>query len=629
MNDAGRDKNHGFRACLAAGGDDTDADKKELREKKMNKTAASPFRRSFRRSLTGRIWLYFYELAILLAGLMLAMGPVHASFTQHFIINKLYDRNTVSFTAAEPAGIRPGDVIPVYRFDAQCKSEIGKVKVAAVQDREVICSYDPTTFRWPMGRHGRVLEHEGTRAEVNLGADHGFRQDDWLVVYRERNPICGIRLTDVSSDRSSGEIRGMFQGDLTGLTVSEYTVPTQAVYFNTPLLSVLEVGILVCSAVVHFALFTRGVRIFSCFAGLLRLAGALARNGAFRFTVNVLAAFPFVWLLAKGSVLLVYRALLFLFSPGMPFAGFQIPRLHPQLWVAGAWALGLAVYFVVLARKRRSPILLLWEKTRFRSRPCTRCRDLRTWGLHLVIACVFGSSLVYFLKANLISMYEMLYPLAAGVVEPGKIDLWRLFSAAPRVSNYEELFAVIRYALWSVTIVGCLLGYLHSILGYLWGKKIRALDFTVGGWIVNAVCYGPLLGWVFWGVVPSYVGQDPIFTGSSFSCINLCVELLLNTLYTLSVWNLGTMFGVMTDKGVKTSGVYSVVRHPSYTLESLMFVALEMKGLSGPVQWFSAAMFIMIYLIRSQREDDFMSASNPRYIAYKQDTPSKFLPGLL
>lgn len=578
---------------------------------------------------TGRIWLYCYELALILTGLMMALGPVHASFTQHFIINRVYDDNAVSFPAPEAVDIRPGAVIPIYRFHAHCKTEIGRVRVSGIQGREVICSYDPTAFKWPMGRHGRVLEHDGTRVVISMGRDRGFKQDDRLVVYRERKYACRIRLTGISSDRSSGRIEGGFSGDLTGLTVSEYTVPTQAVYFNEPLLSVFEVGILICFALVHLLLFKRGFRFFSCFAGLVRPVAALARSGACRFTVNVVAAFPFVWLLAKGALLLVDRALFFLISHALGSEGFQIPRVYRPKALAGAWILGLAVYFIVLLKKRRSPVLLLWEKARFRPKQPGPYRDLLNWALHLIIAFAFGGSLVYFLKNNLIGMYEILYPPTAGGIEPTSVDLGRLFSAVPRVSNHEELFTVVRYALWSLTILGCLLGYLHSIFGCLWGKKIRALDFTVGGWIVNAVCYGPLLGWVFWSAVPSFVGTDPIFARSPFACINLCVELLLNVLYTLSIWNLGTMFGVMTDKGVRTSGAYSVVRHPSYTLESLMFVALEMKGLSGPVQWFSAAMFIMLYMIRSQREDEFMSASNPRYLAYKRETPSKFIPGLL
>jgi len=88
------------------------------------------------------------------------------------------------------------------------------------------------------------------------------------------------------------------------------------------------------------------------------------------------------------------------------------------------------------------------------------------------------------------------------------------------------------------------------------------------------------------------------------------------------------MFGVMTDKGVRESGFYSVVRHPSYTLEALMFLILELKGLSGLNQWLVASLFVFIYYLRSEREDNFMSNSNPAYLDYKAKTTFKFLPGL-
>src|SRR3569832_1684825 len=105
------------------------------------------------------------------------------------------------------------------------------------------------------------------------------------------------------------------------------------------------------------------------------------------------------------------------------------------------------------------------------------------------------------------------------------------------------------------------------------------------------------------------VGKDPIFASGPLFYFGLCAELALNFVYTLTIWNLGTMFGVMTDKGVRTTGFYSVVRHPSYTTEALMFVVVFLKGLTGGGQWLAAAMFFVIYWLRSEREDDFMGSS--------------------
>jgi protein-S-isoprenylcysteine O-methyltransferase Ste14 len=79
---------------------------------------------------------------------------------------------------------------------------------------------------------------------------------------------------------------------------------------------------------------------------------------------------------------------------------------------------------------------------------------------------------------------------------------------------------------------------------------------------------------------------------------------------------------------VRTSGYYAVVRHPSYTLESLMFVMLELKGLTTGAQWLPMGMYLFTYYLRSEREDHFMSVSNPQYPNYRQNVPFKFIPGV-
>ncbi|MCX5657955.1 MAG: hypothetical protein NTZ48_07065 [Candidatus Omnitrophica bacterium] len=191
----------------------------------------------------------------------------------------------------------------------------------------------------------------------------------------------------------------------------------------------------------------------------------------------------------------------------------------------------------------------------------------------------------------------------------------------------EKLFMFIRYLLWSVTIIGCILGYAHTIFSYLWNKKIRNLDFTIAGWFTNAICYGPLLGFIIWQMVPPLTGSSPIITEGPLHHMVLITELFLNLIYTLSIWNLGIMFGVMTDKGVRKNGFYGTIRHPSYTLESLMFVMIFLKGLSTFPQWCAVSMFIFTYYIRSEREDKFMSESNPDYREYKKAVPFKFIPG--
>jgi protein-S-isoprenylcysteine O-methyltransferase Ste14 len=309
---------------------------------------------------------------------------------------------------------------------------------------------------------------------------------------------------------------------------------------------------------------------------------------------------------------------------------------------------GGLIYFYVYYTRKKSPILVFWDWVGFRSKEKafvnSHFRDIINWFLHLVIAYAFGRTLLIFLRNNLNFILSLAWPdpdvFITGSLDllyPGRIIelIKSSFSVVvyvvthpPHFKSLEIFFWVLRYLLFSLTIVGCIIGYGHSILGYLWGKKIRNLDFTIMGWLVNAICYTPLLGNVIWQMVPSYAGPDPIITDGPLYIFLMIVDFLLNLLYTLSIWNLGKMFGVMTDKGVRTNGFYSVVRHPSYTLEGLMFMTLMMNGFSTLTQWFAASMGIFIYYVRSERDDNFMSNSNPQYLSYKEKTPFKFLPGI-
>jgi protein-S-isoprenylcysteine O-methyltransferase Ste14 len=195
-------------------------------------------------------------------------------------------------------------------------------------------------------------------------------------------------------------------------------------------------------------------------------------------------------------------------------------------------------------------------------------------------------------------------------------------------SDRDAVFTALRLVVFSACIVGGLFGYWYGAVAYLWGKRIRNVDFTLMGWLVNGVCYGPILGNVLWQMLPGTTGVDPVITAGPLFLIMLSTELFTNIVYTLTIWNLGTKFGLMTDKGMRTTGYYSVVRHPSYTIEGPVFVCIFMRGLSSPGQWLSAGVFILLYWIRSERDEQFMSHSNPDYEAYRQKVPYKFIPGL-
>jgi protein-S-isoprenylcysteine O-methyltransferase Ste14 len=309
-------------------------------------------------------------------------------------------------------------------------------------------------------------------------------------------------------------------------------------------------------------------------------------------------------------------------------------------------ALGfVAVFYVaVLLRLGRSPWQVLRERLTFRpprfDSPLGRrlerwgvSRDILVWGLHVVVVYFFSRTLAGFLRGNTTTMAALAWPgVQARFTSLGDAlrTLGAMASQGPTFYSVEILVQVMNLVLFNVTVTGALFGYLYGVVSILWEKEgVRNVDFTVTGWLVNAVSYGPLLGGAIWGMLPPIFGGVPGVADGLVHHAGLWVGLLLNLLYTFSIWNMGTMFGVMVDKGVRRSLMFSVVRHPCYTLEGVMFALLALQQVSEMRAFIPLAANIFLYWMRSERDDDFMGVSNEEYAAYRNEVRHKFLPGLV
>lgn len=390
-------------------------------------------------------------------------------------------------------------------------------------------------------------------------------------------------------------------------TPDEYAYRTQAVFFQNNALIAAEILL----PILVLLLYTYAYTHFK--QSPLRILGthitASARVHAIKlfWICNMLFGIPFVWFISKMPLYLL--SYLF-FRATQYFTGQPIDtRTLADALLPYVYLMVGGIYCAYLIIKRKSPILAFWRFISYKGvGVITRVswqRGIVLWTLHLVIAYVFAYTLIGFLRGNIAAARAIGWP-------------------APDIDSAFEFW---KFIIWSLTIVGCLIGYGYSLLSILWGKYIRNLDFTVAGWLTNGFCY-PLFGIVIWQMIPSFTGPDPIITDGPLLWCMLILGLVLNVLYMLTIWNLGTMFGVMTDKGVRTWGFYSVVRHPSYTLEVLMFFVTELVGLTSGVHWLAITMYFFIYWIRSEREDNFMLYSNPAFEPYIRETPYKFIPGI-
>jgi len=622
-----------------------------------------------------------YDLGLALAAVIIILALIHHAATTYSPVDQILSPTEFAVTFESPPALTSGDGVSVYRFSSDWTNALGQATVERVAGKRAVFRYDPSTFHYNLGRQGRVVESSAEHLVVNVGSNLGFVPGNRLIVFRGFDPVGRIRLLDVSPD-SSTAIQETGQNSIApGSVVSEFTVPTQVVVCDGRALTAIDVavllGVLLAAA---FFRFRYGRSPFGWIGGGLHRLIALLDRPAPLLAWNAITGLLFSWvgvrfLTTLIDVLAMFAdALAYRLSPtfGAAFRA-EIPAIaafldgsFPYLFVAAALGYGYCLF-----RFKKSPALLLWQKIGFnggplKAMPRGSARDAAIWILHLVIAYAFAYSLFAFIRGNIHDALQTAWP-NSGIQANGDFDLRNpigtvhyfqstfamaiyMLSHAPHFQNVDGAFVVVRDAVFNFTIAGCLIGYGHSVLGFLWGKRIYNLDFTVPGWITNAWCYGPLLGIItallaqqlqqdvvtggLGGVLGSpgpisYVGTEPVFTSGVMPVLVLSVELTLNFLYMLTIFNLGTKFGVMTDKGVCKSGFYSVVRHPSYTLEALMFIALYLKGLTSGTQWLAVGViFVMTYWLRSEREDQFMTASNPEFAAYRDRTPYKFIPGI-
>ncbi len=564
------------------------------------------------------VWRGAYELAVLLVVAVVLMVPVHRAFVRHVDVARTLPDGRVELAADLP----PGEVLTLWRFHDRWQVPLGEVRVEEVGASGAVATYDPAALRWPMGRHGRVIAQEGRLLTLDVGRELGFAPGDRVTLFDGRRPVGAMRLEEVGLGRSKG--RGG-PPSAVGLGASEYTVRTQVtIGADDPRATALQAALLAALVGAWLGVVV-GLRRWplEVLGAALRRVPVPRRLG---WALEIAAIGAIGGLLVPTvSALVVDRAAAWLALDPPGASRLVRPWLD---WTVGAGvAAAGAVSLVTGERPMVALRRALWWDRSLVARLPPQGRPLALWTLHLVVAWAFAKTLWGFLKANLREALALGWPEAPR--DPGLLEAlaWPL-THLPSFPSASAAFEVAKYALWSLTILGCLLGYGHSVLAPLWGgNKIRSLDFTVPGWVTSALCY-PLLGPALWQLLPSRPGPDPLVTGGLVATVAMVTGLWLNLLYTASIWSMGTRFGVMVDKGLVDRAFHGVVRHPSYTLEAAMFVVLDLVGLTTWREWLSVSSWFLLYWMRSEREDDYMAASNPDYPDYQRRVRWKFLPGI-
>lgn len=544
-----------------------------------------------------------FEIAIVLFVALAMLAPLEAIQTRHLNVVQTID-TTHAIIAGDVPSLQRGDDVPLYRLNSGWKAPILHATVEEVRDGSVLIAVDLATMSYPLGRTGTVSVDEDGVARVSLGEEHGITESTLLNLFRDRILVGESEVVALGEESSTIRVPASV-GDADGLVASEYTYATQAAIAASPLIHTLETLAIAALLALYAYVFVGTKRSPFLVLGE-RLRRVRFPQSLTFWSINILASVPFIWFVGTMPLYLI-AYLASIFAPAFGTTVFLYPNVYAML--PYVYGFGAMCYFGYLGYTRRSPVLAFWRLISYKgtspvSKP-TFLRGLWLWALHLIIVYAFGSTLWGFLIGNL--------GAAAAIGFPAR--------------TLEANFEYLKFIIWSLTIVGVLIGYGYSVVSILWGKYIRNLDFTIVGWLTNGFCY-PLFGVVIWQMTPSFVGPDPIVTGGPLLYLMLFLGLFLNIIYMLSIFNLGILFDLMTDKGVRTSGFYSLIRHPNYTLEACMFFSTELVALSSGMHWLALSMFFFLYWIRSEREDNFMQYSNPEYREYQKRTPYKFLPGI-
>lgn len=591
-----------------------------------------------------------FELVLLIAVLTLALTAIQGAFTHHLTLNHVVDATHVSGAAEDAGAFRVDQQVPLYRFFDDYQQPIGFGQVDRIDGNQVEIRFDPKIMTFPVGRHGKVLSVSDNTCRVDVGSQLGFKAGEELRVYENRVNIGAVLLAEVGPSESTGQIEAIEgkppRKDLTGMTVSEFSVATQAAGLDVPALPFLELLAYVCLILGYFFLWRR-------FGGSPLLGVGTAVAGRIRIPQWA----KLIWFAAIGvpavwyATEFVLRMLAFLIW--VYYANFAHAEAPARLtYDSGLQPAHLPLFCLVLIgyqwllwTKRESPFLSFQRWIAFRGGVFGHSASdlpehITMFCLQAIIVYTFARTIGGFLIGNLNAALGAVWPGVPKILTPDNNpfclaalsgaakSLNYAFTHVPHPAAAESVFSSADYVVYDICIIPCLIGYAYSFFGYLWGKRIRNTDFTAVGWITNAVCYGPLLGVTFWRMLPPVFGPDPTVIPGFLRTATFAVAVSMNIVYTLSIWNLGVLFGVMTDKGVRTTGFYSVVRHPNYTVESTMFLIFYCRELSTPIQWYAVAGFLFIYWLRSEREDQFMAASNPDYLEYRKKVPYKFIPGI-
>jgi protein-S-isoprenylcysteine O-methyltransferase Ste14 len=166
-------------------------------------------------------------------------------------------------------------------------------------------------------------------------------------------------------------------------------------------------------------------------------------------------------------------------------------------------------------------------------------------------------------------------------------------------------------------------GYLFE--SKLLKNKIKSVDTSILGWSVALLCYPPFNGIMSYLVI--WTPRDnAYFFNDTVTLILRLVIVILVLVYVTATLNLGFKASNLTNRGIVTNGVYSLVRHPAYFskvlywwITSIPFIIVQPIAILGVITW------TVLYVLRAITEEKHLK-KDIDYVNYCKKVRYRFIP---
>lgn len=154
-------------------------------------------------------------------------------------------------------------------------------------------------------------------------------------------------------------------------------------------------------------------------------------------------------------------------------------------------------------------------------------------------------------------------------------------------------------------------------------NKIRSVEPTILGWVVALICYPPFNS-MFTRYTDWYADIYIISSNNLVTFVMRITVLILFLVYLSATLSLGTKCSNLTNRGIVTKGIYSIVRHPAYISKNLAWWLAIIPIASLPAI-ISMSIWSFIYHLRTLTEERHL-IQDPDYMNYCQKVKYRYIP---